>query len=137
MTYSILIADDDAGVRKSHMLAIKNAAKGLEARIETCEAESSLQTRELLHEKKFDLIILDNDFKDDNKKGRLPGIALLQMARKNGPNIDTAVIFCSGEVYETLRPMVEKFNAVYLSKANYKLDEFTGMLGRMLRDSGS
>jgi CheY-like chemotaxis protein len=119
------------------MLAIKNAAKGLEARIETCEAESSLQTRELLHEKKFDLIILDNDFKDDNKKGRLPGIALLQMARKNGPNIDTAVIFCSGEVYETLRPMVEKFNAVYLSKANYKLDEFTGMLGRMLRDSGS
>ncbi len=135
MIYSVLIADDDAGVRKSHMLAIKQAAKLLKAQIETVETEDSVKTREIIHEKKFELIILDNDFKDEEIKGRLPGIALLQMARKNGPNVDTSIIFCSGEVYETLRPMAEKFRAEYLAKANYNLEEFSKLLTEKLKDS--
>lgn len=135
MTYSILVADDDKGVRKSHLLAIKQVAKSLKAQIETVEAEDSVKTRELIGDKKFDLIILDNDFKDEEVKGRLPGIAILQMARRNGPNADTSIIFCSGEVYETLRPMAEKFRAVYLAKANYNLEAFTNMLIEILKDA--
>jgi len=134
MQYSILVADDDKGVRRSHLLAIKQVAKSLKAKIETIETEDSVKTREALSDKKFDLIILDNDFKDESVKGRLPGIAILQMARKNGPNTDTPIIFCSGEVYETLRPMAEKFKAVYLAKSNYKLGEFTKLLAEQLKN---
>ncbi len=135
MNYAILVADDDDGVRKSHLLAIKQAAKKLKAKIETIETENSVKTREMIHDKKFDLIIIDNDFKDEEVKGRLPGIAILQMARKDGPNTDTPIIFCSGEVYETLRPMAEKFRAEYLAKANYKLEDFSNMLIEKLKDS--
>lgn len=135
MIYSVLIADDDSGVRKSHLFAIKQAAKLLKAQIETVETIDSVKTREMIDQKKFDLIILDNDFKDENVKGRLPGIAILQMARKSGPNVDTDIIFCSGEVYETLRPMAEKFKAIYLAKANYSLEEFTKLLNEKLKNS--
>ncbi len=135
MNYAILVADDDDGVRKSHLLAIKQAAKKLKTKIETIETENSVKTREMIHDKKFDLIIIDNDFKDEEVKGRLPGIAILQMARKDGPNTDTPIIFCSGEVYETLRPMAEKFRAEYLAKANYKLEDFSNMLIEKLKDS--
>jgi CheY-like chemotaxis protein len=135
MTYSVLVADDDEGVRKSHMLAIKQAAKQLKAQIEIIETDDSVKTRESINGQKFDLIILDNDFKDEEIKGRLPGIAILQMARKNGPNMNTQIIFCSGEVYETLRPMAEKFKAEYLAKTNYDLAEFTKLLKEKLKDS--
>jgi CheY-like chemotaxis protein len=135
MTYSVLVADDDDGVRKSHMLAIKQAAKQLKAQIEIIETDDSVKTRESINGQKFDLIILDNDFKDEEIKGRLPGIAILQMARKNGPNMNTQIIFCSGEVYETLRPMAEKFKAEYLAKTNYDLAEFTKLLKEKLKDS--
>jgi CheY-like chemotaxis protein len=135
MTYSVLVADDDEGVRKSHMLAIKQAAKQLKAQIEIIETDDSVKTRESINGKKFDLIILDNDFKDEEIKGRLPGIAILQMARRNGPNMNTQIIFCSGEVYETLRPMAEKFKAEYLAKTNYELADFTKLLKDKLKDS--
>ncbi len=135
MGYIVLIADDDQGVRKSHLLALKHAATALKTKIEAIESDNSVKTREKIHEQKFDLIILDNDFKDESVKGRLPGIAILQMARKNGPNIATPVIFCSGEIYETLRPMAEKYNAVYLAKSNYNLSDFSKLLHQKLKES--
>jgi CheY-like chemotaxis protein len=135
MPYSILVADDDKGVRKSHLLAIKQAASNLKSQIESIEAEDSVKTREYVQNKKFDAIILDNDFKDESVKGRLPGIAILQMARKSGPNMQTPIIFCSGEVYETLRPMAEKFNAVYIAKANYSLEDFSKLLRQALENA--
>jgi CheY-like chemotaxis protein len=135
MAYTVLIADDDQGVRKSHLLALKQAALAMKTKIEAVEAENSVKTREKIHEQKFDLIILDNDFKDESVRGRLPGIAILQMARKNGPNISTPVIFCSGEIYETLRPMAERYQSVYISKTSYNLNDFSKLLQQKLSET--
>jgi CheY-like chemotaxis protein len=135
MAYTVLIADDDQGVRKSHLLALKQAASALKTKIEAVESDDSVKTREKIHDQKFDLIILDNDFKDESVKGRLPGIAILQMARKNGPNTNTPVIFCSGEIYETLRPMAERYQAVYISKTAYSLNDFAKLLRQKLSET--
>lgn len=134
MKYYVLIADDNEGVRKSHVLALKHAAAALDVQFESIESENSVQTRELIKNTKFDLIILDDDFKDEDIKGRLSGSAILQMARKSGPNTDTAIIFCTGERYETLRPMVEKLNAEYLAKAQYNLEEFSNLIKELMKD---
>ncbi len=135
MKYYVLIADDNEAVRNSHIIALKHAAASLDVQFESIEAENSVQTRELIRNTKYDLIILDDDFKDEDIKGRLSGSAILQMARKSGPNTGTTIIFCTGEKYETLRPMVEKFNAEYLSKAQYNLEDFSNLLKEKLKDT--
>ncbi len=134
MKYHVLIADDNEAVRKSHVLALKHAASSLDVQFESTETEDSVQTREMIKNTKFDLIILDDDFKDEDVKGRLSGSAILQMARKSGPNTDTIIIFCTGEKFESLRPMIERFNAEYLAKAQYNLEDFSNLLRDKLKE---
>ncbi|HEY9164935.1 MAG TPA: hypothetical protein VIS48_02110 [Candidatus Kryptonia bacterium] len=133
-TYSVLIADDDESQRNVQKLVLSEVAKSLNAELKIDEAIDSVETRKFLSAKVFDLIILDNEFKDDLKQGHLPGIALLQLMRKGGPNMAAPTVFCSGDPYNTLRPMVEKFGAVYYPKAKADAEEMTKMFSKMLQD---
>lgn len=122
MPFRILVADDDEAVRKSHRFAVDAASDLLKDACEVEESDDSVDAWAKISSRRFDLIIVDNDFKDKEMKGHLPGIALLQLARKEGVNKVTPIIFCSGETFETLKPMVEKFNAVHFPKAGYDID---------------
>ena len=132
--YSVLIADDDESQRNVQKLVLGEVAKGLSAELRIAETMDSVQTRNALAEREFDLIILDNEFKDDLKMGHLPGIAILQLMRKNGPNISSPTVFCSGDPYNTLRPMVEKFGAVYYPKARADAEEMTKLYTKLLQE---
>ena len=125
MPIRILIADDDEGVRKSHKFAVEAAAEVLKDEYVVVESGDSVDAWEKIKSQQFDLILVDNDFKDANLKGHLPGIALLQLARKEGANKATPIIFCSAEGFESLKPMVERFNGVLLPKATYDLEHAT------------
>jgi CheY-like chemotaxis protein len=123
MSKRILIADDDDDARNSHKLALREAAKLLNEECLTVETGDSVDTKAKMQHERFDLILLDNEFKDSKLKGHLPGIGLLQLARKEGPNKTTPIIFCSAESFENLKPMVERFGGVYFPKATYDIDE--------------
>jgi CheY-like chemotaxis protein len=122
MPFRILVADDDEAVRKSHRFALDAASEQLKDKCVVVESDDSVDAWAKIKAERFDLIIVDNDFKDKEIRGHLPGIALLQLARKEGVNRETAIIFCSGETFEMLKPMVEKFSAVHLPKAGYDID---------------
>gem|GEM_PF-542439 len=122
MPFRILVADDDEAVRKSHRFAVDAAAEIMKDRVDVVEADDSVDAWARIRSERFDLIIVDNDFRDKEIKGHLPGIALLQIARKEGANTTTPIIFCSGETFETLKPMVERFNAVHFPKGGYDID---------------
>ncbi len=95
----------------------------LEDEIVIVEAASSVESWEKIKSEVFNLIILDNDFKDTNLKGHLPGIALLQLARREGMNRNTPIFFCSADAYDTLKSMVEKHNGVYMPKVGYDIEK--------------
>lgn len=122
MPYKVLVADDDEGQRKSHGFALEVATAILEDEIAIVETATSVETWQKIKAEQFQLIILDNDFKDTNLKGHLPGIALLQLAKKDGPNRATPVFFCSADAYDTLKAMVEKYGGVYLPKVGYDIE---------------
>ena len=123
MPYKVLVADDDEGQRKSHGFALEVATAILEDEIAIVEASTSVEAWAKIKGEVFNLIILDNDFKDTNLKGHLPGIALLQLAKKEGPNRGTPIFFCSADAYDTLKSMVEKFGGVYLPKVGYDIEK--------------
>lgn len=122
MPFRILVADDDEDVRKSHKFAIDAAAEIVKDSLAVVESDDSVDAWADIKADRFDLIIVDNDFRDKEIKGHLPGIALLQLARKEGVNKATPIIFCSGETFDTLKPMVEKFGAVHFPKGGYDID---------------
>jgi len=122
MPFRILVADDEEAVRNSHKFAVDAASELLNEKCAVVESDDSVDAWTKISGERFDLIIVDNDFKDKDLKGHLPGIALLQLARKAGANRETPIIFCSAETFETLKPMVEKFSAVHLPKAGYDID---------------
>ncbi|MEW6510911.1 MAG: response regulator [Bacteroidota bacterium] len=122
MPKKILIADDDESVRKSHRFAVDAAAQLLKMECTIVEAENSVDALKKIKSENFHLIVIDNDFKDKEIKGHLPGIALLQIARREGANQETPIIFCSAETFDTLAPMVERFNGVHFPKAGYDID---------------
>jgi CheY-like chemotaxis protein len=123
MPYKVLVADDDDGQCKSHGFALEVVAAILDEEITITEAVTSVDSWEKIKAQKFDLIILDNDFKDTHLKGHLPGIALLQLAKKEGPNRETPTFFCSADAYDTLKAMVEKFGGFYLPKVGYDIEK--------------
>jgi len=123
MPYKVLVADDDEGQRKSHGFALEVATAIVEDEITIVETATSLETWTKIKSEQYHLIILDNDFKDTNLKGHLPGIALLQLAKKEGPNRNTPIFFCSADAYDTLKAMVEKNGGVYLPKVGYDIEK--------------
>lgn len=80
--HSILIADDDDSQRSVQKLLLSDVATIINAELKIEEAADSIVTRKAISERKYDLIILDNEFKDELKSGHLPGIAILQFMRK-------------------------------------------------------
>jgi CheY-like chemotaxis protein len=133
MPYKVLIADDDEGQRKSHGFALEVATAILEDEIMVVETATSTETWAKIKSDVFDLIILDNDFKDADVKGHLPGIALLQLAKKEGPNRGTPVFFCSADAYETLKSMVNKYGGIYLSKVGYDIEKVAQLFADKMR----
>jgi CheY-like chemotaxis protein len=129
----VLVADDDEGVRKSHRFALDAAAVLLKNAIAVEEADTSVAAWARIKATKFDLILVDNDFKDSALPGRLPGIALLQLARKEGANKETPIVFCSAETFETLKPMVEKYGGTVLPKTGYDIDSAAGVFADLIR----
>ncbi|MEK6756518.1 MAG: hypothetical protein AABZ02_10255 [Bacteroidota bacterium] len=123
MPYKVLVADDDEGQRKSHGFALEVCTAILEDEIEIVETATSVESWEKIKSEHFSLIILDNDFKDMHLKGHLPGIALLQLARREGVNRNTPIFFCSADAYDTLKAMVEKFGGAYMSKVGYDIEK--------------
>jgi CheY-like chemotaxis protein len=123
MPYKVLVADDDEGQRKSHGFALEVATAIVEDEIAIVETATSVATWEKIKSEVFSLIILDNDFKDINLKGHLPGIALLELAKKESPNKGTPIFFCSADAYDTLKAMVEKHGGMYLSKVGYDIEK--------------
>jgi CheY-like chemotaxis protein len=123
MPYKVLVADDDEGQRKSHGFALEVCTAILEDEIEIVETATSVESWEKIRSEQFSLIILDNDFKDIHLKGHLPGIALLQLARREGVNRNTPIFFCSADAYDTLKAMVEKFGGAYMSKVGYDIEK--------------
>ena len=123
MAYKVLVADDDEGQRKSHGFALEVATAILEDEIAVVETANSVETWNKIKSEQYSLIILDNDFKDTAVKGHLPGIALLQLAKKEGANRATPIFFCSADAYDTLKAMVEKFGGVYLPKVGYDIEK--------------
>lgn len=132
MPYRILVADDDENVRKSHTFAADAASELLKDRLVVTESGDSVDAWGKIKSERFDLIIVDNDFKDKEIHGHLPGIALLQLARREGVNTETPIIFCSAETFETLKPMVEKFNAVHFPKDGYDIDRAARLFVNLL-----
>lgn len=122
MPFRILVADDDEHVRKSHQFAVDAASELLKEKLVVVESGDSVDAWAKIKSERFDLIIVDNDFKDKEIHGHLPGIALVQLARREGLNMETPIIFCSAETFEALKPMVEKFNAVHFPKDGYDID---------------
>ena len=96
------------------------------------EARDSVQTRKFLEKKRYDIVVLDNEFKDELSPGHLPGIALLQLMRKSGLNMKSPTIFLTGDPYESLRPMAEKYSAIYYQKAKADTEEMTQMYIKLL-----
>ena len=131
--FKILVADDEEGQRKAHAFALEEAAKQLNDSVQIVEAETSILTKNLLQKEKFDLIILDNDFKDDHVPGHLPGIALLQIVRKDGVNSKTPVFFCTADTYDSLKPMAERYQSFHLAKVNYDIDNVATLFAIQLR----
>ena len=131
--YSILIADDDDLQRKVQKLLLSKVSSGMNAEFEIEEASDSVQTRALVTERKYDLIVLDNEFKDGMKQGHLPGIALLQLMRKDGPNTSSPAVFLSADSYDTLKSMVERFNATFCQKAKVNADEMIELYTKLLK----
>lgn len=133
MPYKVLIADDDEGQRKSHGFALEVATAIIEDEIAIVETATSVETWAKIKSETFDLIILDNDFKDTNLKGHLPGIALLQLAKKEGPNRGTPTFFCSADAYDTLKAMVEKHGGFYLPKVGYDIEKVAQLFADKLK----
>ncbi|HOV99312.1 MAG TPA: hypothetical protein PK595_07055, partial [Bacteroidota bacterium] len=123
---------DDEGQRKSHGFALEVATAIVEDEIIVVETETSVETWEKIKSEPFDLIILDNDFKDAHLKGHLPGIALLQLAKKEGPNKTTPTFFCSADTYETLKAMVQRYGGIYLSKVGYDIEKVAQLFADQL-----
>ena len=123
MPYKVLVADDDEGQRKSHGFALEVATAIVEDEIAITETATSVDTWAKIKSEVFNLIILDNDFKDNNLKGHLPGIALLQLAKKESPNRSTPTFFCSADAYDSLKVMVEKHGGIYLPKVGYDIEK--------------
>ncbi len=132
MPYKVLVADDDEGQRKSHGFALEVATAIVEDEIIVVETETSVETWEKIKSEPFDLIILDNDFKDAHLKGHLPGIALLQLAKKEGSNKTTPTFFCSADTYETLKAMVQRYGGIYLSKVGYDIEKVAQLFADQL-----
>ena len=133
MPYKVLVADDDEGQRKSHGFALEVATAIVEDEIAIIETATSVETWEKIKVEPFNLIILDNDFKDTSLKGHLPGIALLQLAKKEGVNKLTPVFFCSADAYDTLKSMVEKFGGFYLPKVGYDIEKVAQLFADKLK----
>lgn len=133
--YSVLIADDDDSQRNVQKLLLADVAVGISAELKIEEAADSIVARKSINERKYDLIILDNEFKDELKPGHLPGIAILQLMRKNGPNMSSPTVFLSGDPYGTLRPMVEKFGAIYYAKASANAEDITKLYSKLLKST--
>lgn len=133
MPYKVLVADDDEGQRKSHGFALEVATAILEDEIAVVETATSIDTWQKIKAEAFSLIILDNDFKDTNLKGHLPGIALLQLAKKEGQNRNTPIFFCSADAYDTLKTMVEKYGGVYLPKVGYDIEKVAGLFADKMK----
>ncbi len=131
--YQVLIADDDDSQRNVQKLVLDEVAKLLQAELEIDETADSVQTRLCITQNRYDLIILDNEFKDDLTPGHLPGIAILQLMRKAGANMSSPTIFCSGDPYNSLRPMVERYGAVYYPKAKADAEEMTKLYSKLLK----
>jgi CheY-like chemotaxis protein len=123
MPYKVLVADDDDGQRRSHGFALEVATAIVEDEITIIETATSVDTWAKIKSEIFSLIILDNDFKDNNLKGHLPGIALLELSKKESPNKNTPVFFCSADAYDTLKSMVEKHGGFYLPKVGYDIEQ--------------
>jgi CheY-like chemotaxis protein len=130
---NVLVADDDDAVRKSHRFALDAAAAVLKNVISVEEAETSVAAWSRISTTKFDLILIDNDFRDGTLPGHLPGIALLQLARKEGANKETPIVFCSAETYESLKPMVERFGGTVLPKGGYDIDKAAEMFAGLMK----
>ena len=128
----VLIADDDESQRNIQKLVFEDVAKALDLDMRIDEASNSVETRRFLEKVKYDLIILDNEFKDDLEPGHLPGIALLQLMRKGGLNVKAPTVFCTGDPYDTLRPMAEKFSAVYYPKASADAEDMARLYTELL-----
>jgi CheY-like chemotaxis protein len=133
MPYRVLVADDDEGQRKSHGFALEVATAILEDEIAIVETATSGETWEKIKNEQFQLIILDNDFKDIHLKGHLPGIALLQLAKKEGVNKNTPTFFCSADAYDTLKAMVEKHGGIYLPKVGYDIEKVAQLFAAQLK----
>ena len=133
MPYKVLVADGDEGQRKSHGFALEVATAILEDEIAIVETATSVETWQKIKGEPFSLIILDNDFKDTSLKGHLPGIALLQLAKKEGPNRTTPVFFCSADAYDTLKAMVEKYGGVYLPKVGYDIENVASLFAEKMK----
>ncbi len=131
--YSVLVADDDDSQRSIQRLVLAEVAKMIDGELKIDETSDSVKTRKCLNENRYDLIILDNEFRDDLSHGRLPGIAILQLMRKSGPNKSSPTVFCSGDPYGTLGPMAERYGAVYYPKAKADLDDMTRLYLKLLQ----
>jgi CheY-like chemotaxis protein len=132
MPYKVLVADDDEGLRRSHGFALEVCTAILEDSITTVETTTSIETWEKLRSEPFSLIILDNDFRDSHLSGHLPGIALLQLARREGKNRNSPILFCSANGYDSLISMVEKYGGIYMPKVGYDLENVAYMFaGKM------
>ncbi len=130
--YRILIADDDDAHRTLQRIILAQAAKNIDAELEIDETVDSIETRKVIDKKRYDLIVLDNEFKDGQLRGHLPGIAILEMTRAAGPNMSSPVVFCTGDPYDTLKKMVEKYRAVYYPKASADADEMQRLFATLL-----
>jgi CheY-like chemotaxis protein len=129
----VLVADDDDAVRKSHRFALDAAAVLVKTAIAVEEAETSVDAWKKINATKFDLILIDNDFRDGSLQGHLPGIALLQLARKEGANKETPIVFCSADTFESLKPMVERFGGTLLPKAAFDIDRAAEMFAGLMK----
>ena len=123
MPYKVLVADDDEGQRRAHGFALEVCTAILDHEITIVETATSIETWEKLRTEVFNLVILDNDFKDTHLKGHLPGIALLQLARREGVNRSSPIFFCSADAYDTLKSMVEKYGGIYMPKVGYDIEK--------------
>lgn len=132
MSKKILVADDDEHVRQAHRFALEAASEILKTPCLIVEASDSVETLAKIRTEQFNLILLDNDFKDKDIPGHLPGIALLQLARKEGINQKTPIVFCSAETFETLAPMVERYQGIVLPKAQLDLDRSSRLYADLL-----
>ncbi len=132
--YSVLIADDDDSQRNVQKLVFAEVAKAMGVELKVDESSDSFETRKKLEENQYDLIIMDNEFKDDGLPGHLPGIALLQIMRKGGPNAGSPAVFTTGDPFDTLKPMAEKFKAVYYPKAKADAEDMTQLYIRLLKE---